>query len=99
MTHSRSNQETHEWTSKQLGSGIMTYYVNSNNHSAIEATITFKEINVALENFPKLAEVGFPCKSRGRNFTIKMDLRNIKALRARLAIGIPVVIEQRITFA
>lgn len=98
MANCRSKQESHEWTSKHLGSGTMTYYVGFN-HSAIEAIITFKEITVALENFPKLAEVGFPCKSRGRNFIIKMDLRNIKALRAKLAIGTPVVIEQRITFS
>ena len=75
----------------------MQYYVNGMAGS-IEATITFEAITVNLSNFPKRGEVGFPCKSNGRHFTIKMDLRTINALKTKLALGIPVTIEQRVSF-
>lgn len=98
MPKKSHSDKTYPWTSKLLGSGTMTYYANGMS-GAIEATIEFTEIKVDLSNFPKRGEVGFPCKSQGRNFTIKMDLRTINALKTKLALGIPVIIEQRVSFA
>lgn len=100
MTHS-SNQ-VYQWHSKMLGEGTISYYSDFN--IGINATITITKFNVALEKFPRIAVVDFPAVISGKtqyrkNFTIKVDMREIKALMAKVAIGVPVILEQRISFS
>lgn len=88
------------WHSKMLGEGTISYYSDFN--IGINATITITKFNVALEKFPRIAVVDFPASIDGlhrKNFTIKVDMREIKALMAKLAIGIPVILEQRVSFS
>ena len=97
MTNSK---QLYRWTSKLLGEGTITYYSDMN--IGINATITITKFNVALEKFPRIAVVDFPASIDGvhrKNFTIKVDMREIKALMAKVAIGVPVILEQRISFS
>lgn len=97
-----SSKQEYKWHSKMLGEGTISYYSDFN--IGINATITITKFNVALEKFPRIAVVDFPAviSNRGlfkRNFTIKVDMREIKALMAKVAIGVPVILEQRISFS
>lgn len=95
----QSNQ-IFNWHSKMLGEGTISYYSDFN--IGINATITITKFNVALEKFPRIAVVDFPASIVGvykKNFTIKVDMREIKALMAKVAIGVPVILEQRISFS
>lgn len=88
------------WHSRMLGEGTISYYSDFN--IGINATITITKFNVALEKFPRIAVVDFPASISGlnsKNFTIKVDMREIKALMAKVAIGVPVILEQRISFS
>lgn len=96
------SKQEYKWHSKMLGEGTISYYNDFN--IGINATITITKFNVALEKFPRIAVVDFPAViSNGglfkRNFTIKVDMREIKALMAKVAIGVPVILEQRISFS
>lgn len=97
-----NSNQVYPWYSKMLGEGTISYYSDFN--IGINATITITKFNVALEKFPRIAVVDFPAVISGktmsrRNFTIKVDMREIKSLMAKLAIGIPVILEQRISFS
>lgn len=92
----RANKREKKWTSKVFGSGTLEYYSDMN--SGINAVINIHAINAAIENYPKISEIGFPCKCEGRNFTIKVDMKQVKVWMTQLALGIPVTIEQRISF-
>lgn len=97
-----NTDKVYTWHSKMLGEGTISYYSDFN--IGINATITITKFNVALEKFPRIAVVDFPAviSNRGlfkRNFTIKVDMREIKALMAKVAIGVPVILEQRISFS
>ena len=88
------------WHSKMLGEGTISYYSDFN--IGINATITITKFNVALEKFPRIAVVDLPASIDGlhrKNFTIKVDMREIKALMAKVAIGVPVILEQRISLS
>lgn len=94
------SKQEFKWHSKMLGEGTISYYSDFN--IGINATITITKFNVALENFPRIAVVDFPASLDGfykKNFTIKVDMREIKALMAKVAIGVPVILEQRISFS
>ena len=95
MTNSK---QLYRWTSLMLGEGTISYYSDMN--IGINATITITKFNVALEKFPKIAVVEFPAKLIGhyKHFTVKVDMREIKAMMAKVAIGVPVTFEQRISF-
>ncbi len=86
-----------KWTSKALGYGTLVYTADFN--SGIEAEITILKLNPALDKFPKISEIGFPCNCEGRMFTFKVDMKQLKVWMAQLALGIPVVTNQRISFA
>ncbi len=95
-----SSNQVFNWHSKMLGEGTISYYSDFN--IGINATITITKFNVALEKFPRIAVVDFPASIVGvhrKNFTIKVDMREIKALMAKVAIGVPVILEQRISFS
>ena len=95
-----NSNQVYTWYSKMLGEGTISYYSDFN--IGINATITITKFNVALEKFPRIAVVDFPATIMGmhkKNFTIKVDMREIKALMAKVAIGIPVILEQRISFS
>lgn len=94
----KQTSKVYEWRSKMLGEGTVEYYSDMN--IGINATITITKFNVALEKFPRIATVDFPAsiKTLNKNFTVKVDMRQIKALMTQAAIGIPVTFEQRITF-
>lgn len=96
MTNSK---QVYQWHSNMLGEGTLSYYSDFN--IGINATITITKFNVALEKFPRIAVVDFPAKiiSKQKYFTIKVDMREIKALMAKVAIGVPVILEQRISFS
>lgn len=91
----------YKWTSKQLGHGLVTYYADFNSISAngLEAEITILALNPQLDKYPKISEVGFPCNCQGRMFTFRVDMKQLKVWMAQLALGIPVVTNQRISFA
>lgn len=95
MTNSK---QLYRWTSLMLGEGTISYYSDMN--IGINATITITKFNVALEKFPKIAVVEFPAKLIGhyKHFTVKVDMREIKTMMAKVAIGAPVTFEQRISF-
>ena len=95
-----NSKKEFKWHSKMLGEGTISYYSDFN--IGINATITITKFNVALEKFPRIAVVDFPVSIHGmfrKNFTIKVDMREIKSMMAKLAIGIPVILEQRISFS
>ena len=95
-----SSNQVFNWHSKMLGEGTISYYSDFN--IGINATITITKFNVALEKFPRIAVVDFPASITGvhrKNFTIKVDMREIKSLMAKAAIGVPVILEQRISFS
>ena len=95
-----TSNQVYPWYSKMLGEGTISYYSDFN--IGINATITITKFNVALEKFPRIAVVDFPASIVGvykKNFTIKVDMREIKALMAKVAIGVPVILEQRISFS
>lgn len=95
-----TSNHIYTWYSKMLGEGTISYYSDFN--IGINATITITKFNVALEKFPRIAVVDFPATIMGmhkKNFTIKVDMREIKALMAKVAIGVPVILEQRISFS
>ena len=95
-----TSNQVYAWHSKMLGEGVISYYSDFN--IGINATITITKFNVALEKFPRIAVVDFPASLDDfykKNFTIKVDMREIKALMAKVAIGVPVILEQRISFS
>lgn len=95
-----TSNQVYPWQSKMLGEGTISYYSDFN--IGINATITITKFNIALEKFPRIAVVDFPATIVGfykKNFTIKVDMREIKAMMAKLAIGVPVILEQRISFS
>lgn len=98
--NSRYKPKTRSWSSKALGKGTLIYQADFNSVSAnaIEAEITITALNPNLKAFPKVSEIGFPCNCEGRMFTLKVNIKDLRIWMTQLALGIPVVINQRIGF-